>query len=107
MNIQELRERYLTATSRVVNSAQRRGDASLSLPLRAHELSVALNAGDYDAALPAFEELSDHYVAAEQPEQWLINSLSWASGRFAEHFRERSGPTIEGSITNGQSSLQK
>jgi hypothetical protein len=56
---------------------------------------VALNAGNYAAAMPAFEELTAYYVAAENPEPWLVNSLSWASGKFADHFRERPQPVAE------------
>jgi len=103
VNNDELRDRYLAATAKIVESAQRRGDQDLSLPLRAHELSVALNAGDYWAALPVFEELTAHYVTADQPEAWLVNSLSWASSKFADHLRERpealndrdGSPTVE------------
>jgi hypothetical protein len=84
-----MRARYLSSTAKIVESAQRRGDQEMTLPLRAHELSVALNSGDYAAALPVFEELCDYYVSAEHPEPWLVNSLTWASGLFADHLRER------------------
>jgi hypothetical protein len=96
MTAEELRDRYLAATAKIVDAAQRRGDARLSLPLRAHELSVALNAGDFAAALPVFEDLAAQYETMEQPEPWLVNSLTWASGRFADHFRERPQGSAEG-----------
>ena len=89
MDTAELRTRYLFATSKIAESAKARGDFALSLPLRAHELSVALNANDFAAALPVFEELTEYYVTAEHPEPWLVNSLSWASGKFADHLRDR------------------
>jgi hypothetical protein len=42
MEIDELRARYLVATSRIATAAQRRGDMPLALSLRAHELPVAI-----------------------------------------------------------------
>jgi hypothetical protein len=93
MEIDELRSRYLVATSRIANAAQRRGDMPLALSLRAHELPVAIKAGDFATALVLFEDLSEQYEAADEPEPWLVNSLSWASGQFADHLRDRPNPT--------------
>jgi hypothetical protein len=108
VDVDELRARYLAATSKIADSAHRRGDSRLALSLRAHELSVAINAGDFSTALVLFEDLSEQYQAADQPEPWLVNSLSWASGKFADHLRDRPNTSTSefSTSTNGHEHIE-
>lgn len=89
----DLWDRLQSAVSKVATRTEELGDSKNAFGLWTNALTAAINAGDFEEAIRLYEKVSEKYTAMENPDAWMTNVISSATGRLVALARQRSGDT--------------